>query len=610
MTIHKALQLSVCALILGGVANLGAAHAQGQSPFTIRKPLDGSSVREKVRIEIPRASIGTNGFVAIYVDGKFALALAPEESEESGSPFTFVWDTKSDKISDGEHTVRAVLFEPNGNTGASEKGSSEVKVNVANIIHDGPSSLLLRYKYSEGVNRDYAREGKSFIVGGVSETGTTTSDQNLADVKSKIHYDIQDVRFDADKGMDVALVRNKLTELSILQNGAETTLDPGQLSNSVYQELASTGKAFFEIGTAAGLAEFMSLGLPVNNTLELPELPTARVQIGDTWQTEGQHIDIPGMPQALQPRVKIENRLVDLEWQDGYPTARIHQTYKGTPAGVKVVQFGPAEVTAPVLSFDRDIYVAYNSGVLVKTTRALTVSGRTTFTTGSASSGMGGMSGGPGGYPGGPGGMGMPGMAGMGRAGGGGDSMGSPGMAGKGRMGGVSGGPGGGGYPGSPGAGGYPGSPGAGGFPGSPGAGGYPGSPGGSGGYPGSRPGAGGYPGSPGAGGYPGSPSAGGYPGSTGAGGYPGSPGAGGYPGGGRSGGGNSGTRTLADILGSRSGSGGGSGDASADHAITLKAVTYTTLVSTTGGQASKSTTKTVSMKSTKKATTPSRRKR
>ncbi len=587
MTIHKALQLSVCALILGGVANISAAHAQGQSPFTIRKPLDGSSVREKVRIEIPRASIGTNGFVAIYVDGKFALALAPEESDDAGKPFTYVWNTKSDKISDGEHTIRAVLFEPSGTTGSGEKGSSEVKVNVANIIHDGPTSLLLRYKYAEGVNRDYSREGKSFIVGGVSETGTTTSDQNLADVKSKIHFDIQDVRFDSDKGMDVALVRNKLTELSILQNGAETTLDPGQLSNSVYQELAPTGKAFFEIGTAAGLAEFLSLGLPVNNTLELPELPTARVEAGYTWQTEGQRLDIPGMPEALQPRVKIDNKLVDLEWQDGYPTARIHQSYKGTPAGVKAVQFGPADVTNPTLSFDRDIYIAYNSGVLVKTTRSLTVSGRTTYSTSGSSAGSpgspGGYPGGSGGYPGGPG--GFPG--GVGKGGGiQGDEGGSPGFAGKGRPG-SPGSP----YGGSPGAGGYPGgSPATGGYgQGRPGAAGYPGSP---------------YGGSPGAGGYPGgSPATGGYSG----GGYPGGSN-GGYPGAaGRNGSGSGAGKTLSDILGSRSGGGSGSTEP-VDHAITIKAVTDTTLVSNTGGETSAPMTKTVSMKPVKKTAKPSRK--
>ena len=133
--------------------------------------------------------------------------------------------------------------------------------------------------------------------------------------------------------------------------------------------------------------------------------------------------------------------------------------------------------------------------------------------------------------------------------------------------------------------------------------GGYPGSGGGqSGGYPGSGGGqSGGYPGSGGG-------KTGGYPGSGGgqSGGYPGS--GGGYPG---PGGQNSGRRnapaapqTLAQILGAAK-SGSGSGEPM-DHAITLKAVTDTTLVSNTGGQSA--TTRTASLKS--KKTTKTARKR
>jgi hypothetical protein len=289
------------------------------------------------------------------------------------------------------------------------------------------------------------------------------------------------------------------------------------------------------------------------------------VQIGDTLATEDQRIDIPGMPPALQPRVKIDNKLVDLEWQDGYPTARIHQSYKNTPPGVKTVLFGPVEISNPVIAFDRDIFVAYNSGVLVKTTRSLTVSGRTTYTVGGPSQGSAG-----GGYPGMAGkGGGYPGSGGGPAGAAGAEDGGIPGMAGK-R----------GGYPGS--GGGYPGS--GGGYPGS--GGGVPGRPGGGkGGYPGSG---GGYPGS--GGGKGGGMSAidgGGYPGSGG--GYPGQ----------RGGVGGTSTPTLAQILGSAGA--GSAGNEPVDHAITVKAVTDTTLVSNTGGHTA--TTKTASFKSMKKST-------
>ncbi len=467
MSIRNAMRLSAVTALL--VGSLMAVHSQsGQAPFTIRRPQDGSTVRENVRVEIPRASIGRGGFVAIYLDNKFELALAPDPDDDASKPFTFAWDTKANKVSDGEHSVRAVLYEPASGSGVAvnQKGSSEVRLTVANKITDGPSSLLLRYKNREGDELDYERLGKSLIVGGVSEMGKSTGDQILASVRSKLRFDVQDVRFDSDRGVDVSLVRNKLTELAILQSGQEVTLDPGQLSNSMYQELSPQGNVFYETGTAAGLAEFMQVGLPVNNTLELPELPTGREEIGATWTTERQRLDIPGLPPALQPRVTLRNKLEDLEWESGYPTARIHQTYSGTPPNSKAIQFGPINVTSPTVIFERDIYVAYNSGKLIKTTRTLTVKGRTTaiLDPSEAASGAAGGFPGSGGYPGSSGSPGSGGLAGY--------PM-TPGMPG--------------GYPGSGGAaggrsGGYPGSS------GSSASGGYPGSGGGSGsgGYPGS----------------------------------------------------------------------------------------------------------------------------
>src|SRR5205085_773769 len=111
MTSRKLTGLALCALALGCFSNLSPAHAQ--SPFTIRRPKDGTTVREKLRVEIPRASIHAGGFVALYVDDQFAVALPPDEEEEgSDKPFAYVWDTKGTGVSDGEHTLRAILYEP------------------------------------------------------------------------------------------------------------------------------------------------------------------------------------------------------------------------------------------------------------------------------------------------------------------------------------------------------------------------------------------------------------------------------------------------------------------------------------------------------------------
>ena len=542
--------LAICTVALGCFSSLSSAHRQGSAPFTIRRPPDGAYVREKVRIEIPRASVSSTGFVSFYLDNTFQIALAPAQNQSINSRFfTYIWDTKGTGIKDGPHSIRAVLYEPAaGSTGSAinvnEMASSEVKVNVANIIHNGPTTLRLRYKYREGQNLVYQRDGKNILVGGISAEAQKTSDTDFASVNSTLQLGIEDSR------PGISLVRNKLTSLKLLTGGQESTYDANQLSNSMYQELDPIGHVLYETGTGSGFEEFAAQGLPVNNTLELPLLPTSDVSIGDTWRTENQRMDVPGMPPALQPRVSLENKLVDLEWEGGYPTARIHQHGQ---ASVKAVLFGPIDVNAPTLTFDRDIYIAYKSGTLVKTSRTLTVAGRTTTDLTAFTGAPAG-----GGAPGGLGGNGFPG-AGRGFGGGGEDGVG----AGKGRRGGF-----GGGAPGSFGGSGGPPA----GFGGAPGGGRR-------GGFGGGFPGGGGAPGSfgggagrQGRGGF-----GGGAPGSFGGSGGP-PAGFGGAPGGGRRGGFGGGFPG--------GGNGGGGGERDADRAVTLKSTSVTALISNTGAGA------------------------
>src|SRR5215470_705989 len=73
------------------LAAMVPASAQNEAPFTIRKPPDGATVREKVRIEVPLASIPEGAYVAYAIDGQFRIALAPtaemREKMDPGKPF-------------------------------------------------------------------------------------------------------------------------------------------------------------------------------------------------------------------------------------------------------------------------------------------------------------------------------------------------------------------------------------------------------------------------------------------------------------------------------------------------------------------------------------------
>ena len=84
MISRHAVRLAACAVALGSTAPLSLrAHAQG-APFTIRRPPDGSTVREAVRVQIPRSSIGEKSFVVMYIDGKFDVALDPQRAPDAG----------------------------------------------------------------------------------------------------------------------------------------------------------------------------------------------------------------------------------------------------------------------------------------------------------------------------------------------------------------------------------------------------------------------------------------------------------------------------------------------------------------------------------------------
>src|SRR2546423_4916869 len=113
--------------ILGPLGAYGVrANAQNEAPFTIRKPPDGATVREKVKVEVPLASIPEGGYVAYYIDGEFQVALTPtaeqREHAKPGENYVFTWDTKKpvkrrgstteSAPADGEHEITAKLYAP------------------------------------------------------------------------------------------------------------------------------------------------------------------------------------------------------------------------------------------------------------------------------------------------------------------------------------------------------------------------------------------------------------------------------------------------------------------------------------------------------------------
>ena len=488
MCLRKLVHLIACMILLGSAQEI--VRAQNETPFTIRYPPDGSIVREKVHIKVPMASIPEGGYISVDIDGHFVVALAPSASQRAsaqpGSTFEYIWDTKSPmKLgrnqtiypADGVHTISISLFSPRpsdqGN-GDMLSGSSSIQVTLKNKV-EMDSDVTLRYKFIDGETHYYKRTGTTLV--------TDDKNQNQTDKSDYMQRSMLLTSVDDKYSNGHAIFRNKLTKLSVTVGGQETIYPDDQLPKSLYQELDPNGLVLYQNRTTSFDA-FAMLGIPISATLDLPILPQTPVHIGDAWDTANVPLDIPGTAPDKQPKVTVQSKLVDFEWQDGYPSAKIHQHYEGTPG--KTITYGVQEIESPKITFDRDIWVAIRAGILLKVYRQMDITGNLVQDINPIGGGV----------------MGM----------GGGSSMYGPGSSPYG---------GSGGYPGASGApGGYPGMSGSsyGGYPGA--AGGYPGSSGG--GYPGmSGSSYGGYRGYSGAGAYGGS---GGYPG----GGYPGGPNAGG----------------------------------------------------------------------------------
>ncbi len=428
---HMRATLSVLGSLLLCLGMTARTSAQNTAPFSIRFPPDGATVREKVPIRVPLASIPDGAYVAFSIDGQFRVALAPTDEQrtkaEPGAMFEYIWDTKErvrvlgtnrvEAPSDGPHKISAVLYVPKSGPagGATAAETSEVNVTLANKIATDPGPIALRYRYEDGSNRTYNRSGTTVIVGGVTQGLTATGDVELVGQNSDLLLAVEDVYQNGN-----AIVRNRLTRLAVKQYGQEVVYPQEYLPKSIYQELDPLGIVHYPPQERLATDAFYEAGIPVSTTLDLPILPRHEVRVGDTWDTPGVVLDIPGTSPDKQPKVTVKSTLEGLEWEGNHQTAKIVQTYNGALKEKSLV-FGNMLIENPTVDFKRVIYLSYRSGTLVKIERTLEVAGTTSETISPAVGGAAGMS-----APGGPmmGGMSAPG----------GMSIGAPPMMGSGGM--------------------------------------------------------------------------------------------------------------------------------------------------------------------------------
>ena len=391
---------------------MGAAFAQ--APFTIVRPADGSKVREKVHVLIPKNSIPQGGYIGIFLNGKFVEAVTPPLS---GKYYDYVLDTKGRKIADGKVNLEVVLYvDYNENPRIVDRSS--VSVNVANSasIAIPANGFKLRYKFTPGTELIYNMEQRmavSTISGTQNSAGGRPAELPLDAEKVRLLYAVDNAYGNGDGLVRIQALTNKGKDYAMLTTSAsegEPKKFYDYMMHPVYMRINNTGNEVFGSvpnyfpmeGTSGNTGEDVMQNLYA--VFPLPTLPTKAVRPGDSWQSRFQNgsLNLEKLDEttSLVNRFPARGEFIGVEWEMGHPCAKIKNSIaQGTKSldGKKLASAGAA-FTDDKIELSETIWFALDRGVIMKVERELRIDRKLESQGGAPGMGgpaMGGPSGGP-----------------------------------------------------------------------------------------------------------------------------------------------------------------------------------------------------------------------
>ncbi len=486
---------------------LVAGAAIAQAPFTIVRPLDGAHVRETVHILIPKGSIPENGYIGVFLDGKFIEAVRPPVK---GKYFEYDLDTKARGIADSDLTkpykLELVLFtEFNDQPRIVDRSSVDVYVANKTSIRIPNEGLSLRYKWTPGTEHIY-KVTEKVVREAITEDqeklgGRAAELENVVPLSTRLMYAVDrtfpdadgKTRSDSDGLVRIQVVPDKGKDYVVVPvNGADVATKHFDVELApIFMRLSTTGHQVWgtvpelsgsELITGRGVTSSLFANLP------LPSLPARNVRPGDSWRSRFQEgvdnfLNDIANRNSLVETYPARGEFVGVEWEMGHPCAVIKNTISASEssAEAKALQDKTPGIQPRKIKEEETIWFSLDTRLLLKLERNIEIetqgsSAAYGFTSGGGEAGggaQGGYPGGPGGPGGYPGAAGPGGFPGRGKGGGGGaagsgegDNFHAPMAINQRGRGGKGGPPGGGGYPGGgyPGGGGFPGGPGRGGF--------------------------------------------------------------------------------------------------------------------------------------------------
>lgn len=332
---------------------LWSGVATAQAEIKIARPLDGATVREKVKILVPAWCVPVDGFVAYYVDNRFRCAVASEPGDQY---FAYSWDTKAvdpdpalsaeaRRPRDGRHTIAVQVCDAAGKGQGPKK---EITVYVKNNASaDMPAGgLKLRYNHKPGVVNRYRFK---YTLDVKSIQGATTAARSAGEAVEGAEGVI---KRSVESGIEknTSLVRQKLVGLLRMYQSGQPVPAVGISPKAAYHIEDSLGRIVDMITSS-------SPGTAV--TIDLPNLPEQKIRIGDTW-TQPEKVFRNALTGEAATFVTT-NTLEGLEWEHGFPCAKIRSTFSGQakiPFSVLFVE--PVSVRGETIT-----YFAYDVGKVV-----------------------------------------------------------------------------------------------------------------------------------------------------------------------------------------------------------------------------------------------------
>jgi hypothetical protein len=371
-----------------GVFGSVAANADVNT-FTLIQPLNHATVRENVQVRVPRAILNQAAYATISIDGKFQAAPAVPQS----STILYQWDTKNSSgasgqaaVADGSHTIQVTLYDKD----SAEIAQATSSVHVANQISSLPDGVKLYYKWRPNELLDYK----------VTDTLTRTDQgqpvsygaPNDAASSESTTTQVESANFTFERGVedidsDGILLRDHILNDGMLYGSAAQTAsmmggfggqDSGGASGVAIQSAYSLASKYWTVDKIGDmLADNKPIASGDHFGFPILQLPSHRVNRGDSWET-----DIMASIQFSSEHMTVlhgQARLDGFEWQSGYPTAKIVETYRGAAKfHVGSDAQGIAPVEAGDVDLKRTVWFAYEAGLVVKSITTMKIDAQMT----------------------------------------------------------------------------------------------------------------------------------------------------------------------------------------------------------------------------------------